>query len=458
GFALVLASYFSANGQQQAACKWVAAEVASNGWVLDSLTVIQESIKVRDVQDQAFSFKFHLNTNRIYVEVNPELVDSVEICYEVLPFALHQVYSNRTLMADYDSMALFKERSDPASEVFNFREEVFPSDKLNKSGSLTRGISFGNTQNVFVNSSLNLQMEGELTEGLNIRASITDQNVPFQPEGNTQQLQDFDNVLVELYNDKLSLSVGDVLLQERQSEFLRYRKKVQGLLFTTSYELKNNWKASTQAGASIAKGKFASTSLEVLEGVSGPYRIRGPQNERFVIVMANSEKVFLDGKELRRGFNYDYIIDYNQGEITFTSNVIITAYSRVRIDYEYAERNFSRSILTANHIQENEQVSFYVNYYREQDNRNRPLFFELSEQDKRLLAEVGDNLEAAVVPRVDSLAYDPNRILYRKRLTQDEEGEQFLIYEYSTDPEQAFYSVSFSLAGPGMGDYRRKQQ
>lgn len=458
GFALVLASYFSANGQQQAACKWVAAEVASNGWVLDSLTVIEESIKVRDVQDQVFSFKFHLNTNRIYVEVNPGLVDSVEICYEVLPFALHQVYSNRTLMADYDSMALFKERSNPASEVFNFREEVFPSDKLNKSGSLTRGISFGNTQNVFVNSSLNLQMEGELTEGLNIRASITDQNVPFQPEGNTQQLQDFDNVLVELYNDKLSLSAGDVLLQERQSEFLRYRKNVQGLLFTTSYELKNNWKASTQAGASIAKGKFASTSLEVLEGVSGPYRIRGPQNERFVIVMANSEKVFLDGKELRRGFNYDYIIDYNQGEITFTSNVIITAYSRVRIDYEYAERNFSRSILTANHIQENEQVSFYVNYYREQDNRNRPLFFELSEQDKRLLAAVGDNLEAAVMPRVDSLAYDPNRILYRKRLTQDEEGEQFLIYEYSTDPEQAFYAVSFSLAGPGMGDYRRKQQ
>src|SRR5690606_34513395 len=168
--------------------------------------------------------------------------------YNTFPFSLHQVYSKRTLMADYDSMALFKERRNRASEVFNFREEILPSNNLNKSGSLTRGISFGNSQDVFVNSSLNLQMEGQLSDGLNIRASITDQNVPFQPEGNTQQLQDFDNVLVELYNDKMSLSAGDVLLQERQSEFLRYRKNVQGLLFTTNYAMKGHWKASTQAG------------------------------------------------------------------------------------------------------------------------------------------------------------------------------------------------------------------
>src|SRR5690606_21766759 len=105
----------------------------------------------------------------------------------------------------------------PATDMFDFREEIFSHNQLNHSGNLTRGISFGNTQNVFVNSSLNLQMDGKLAEDLNIRASITDQNVPFQPEGNTQQLQDFDNVLLELYNDKMSLTAGDVVLQQRQS-------------------------------------------------------------------------------------------------------------------------------------------------------------------------------------------------------------------------------------------------
>src|SRR5690606_13821486 len=138
--------------------------------------------------------------------------------------------------------------------------------------------------------------------------------------------------------------------------------------------------------------------------------------------------------------------------------VLITQYSRVRIDFEYAERNFSRSILTANHIQENDKVSFYLNFYREQDNRNRPLFFELSDQDKRLLADVGTNLDAAVVPRVDSMAFDPNRILYKKMDSVDFEGNVYTFYEYSTDPEEAFFAISFSQAGVGNANYRRKQQ
>jgi hypothetical protein len=187
--------------------------------------------------------------------------------------------------------------------AFDFREELFPSTNLYKSGSLTRGISFGNTQNVFVNSALNLQLEGAISDNLNIRASITDQNVnvPFQPEGNTQQIQDFDNVLIELYNDDFSLAAGDVVLQQRQSEFLRYYKNVQGLQFSSNYQINEKWTPSSQGFVSIAQGKFVSFQLPIIEGTLGPYRIGGPNNERFVIIMANSERVFLDGRLLQRG-------------------------------------------------------------------------------------------------------------------------------------------------------------
>src|SRR5690606_39258781 len=251
-------------------------------------------------------------------------------------------------------------------------------------------------------------------------ASITDQNVPFQPEGNTQQIQDFDNVLIELYNDDFSLAAGDVVLQQRQSEFLRYYKNVQGLQFTSNYKMDDKWAATSQAFASIAKGKFASIQLPILEGVLGPYRVSGPDNERFVIIMANSERVFLDGKQLKRGFNEDYVIDYNQAEITFTPKVLITKYSRVRVDFEYAERNYSRSIIGANHTQTNGKVDVYLNYYQEKDNRNRPLFTDFNQQELGLMASVGDSAELARIPRIDSVAFDQNRILYGKVTEFDE--------------------------------------
>lgn len=440
-------------------CKTIPSSLAQKSFLLDSLSVLEESIKVTDGKERAFSFKYDLSSGQITIEIGENtLPDSLLICYQTLPFALHQRIAKRTLMADYDSMATFKDNRVKASPAFDFREELFPSTNLNKSGNLTRGISFGNTQNLFVNSSLNLQMSGQLSDNLNIRASITDQNVPFQPEGNTQQLQDFDNVLVELFNDDFNLAAGDVVLQQRKSEFLRYYKNVQGAQLTTNYSLGEKWEASTQAAASVAKGKFASINLEVTEGTLGPYRIPGPQNERFVIIIANSERVFLDGKQLQRGFNYDYVIDYNQGEITFTPNVLITQYSRVRIDFEYAERNFTRSILTANHIQETDRFSFYMNFYREQDNRNRPLFFEFSDADKRLLASVGNDLDAAAIPRVDSVAFDPNRVLYRRVIDVDDLGNSIVFYEYSTDPELAHFAIGFSEVGQGNGDYVRDRQ
>ena len=458
-FFLVIFFGFEVRVQAQEKCIWVPISQLQSSFELDSLTAIESSIQVRDKEGKAYPFRYEASYRTIQVDFSSEpKLDSLQICYRTLAVRLDRTMAKRTLLQDYDSTAIFKNQRIQESPTLDIREELFPSSNLYKTGSLTRGISFGNTQNVFVNSALNLQLEGDIGENLKIRASITDQNVPFQPEGNTQQIQDFDNVLIELYNDHFSLAAGDVVLQQRQSEFLRYYKNVQGLQLTTNYPLKGNWKASTQGFASVAKGKFASIQMPVLEGVLGPYRLNGPQGERFVIVMANSERVFLDGKQLQRGFNADYVIDYNQAEITFTPKVLITQYSRVRVDFEYAERNYSRSILGANHFQTNGKVDFYLNYYQEKDNRNRPLFTEFTQEEQRLLASVGDQTQNAVIPRIDSVAYDPARILYEKIRETDVNGNLLEYYRYSTDPQKAHFALSFSQVGSGSGDYRKSTQ
>jgi len=457
-FWILMFAYLStANAQEK--CLWITQADFIVPFTPDSLSLIQESIQLNDTNGKAYPFSYLLASNRLQVFGEPSTFpDSLQLCYRTYAIRFDKPLARRMLLTDYDSTAMFKDKRSSELPTFDFREELFPTTNLYKTGSLTRGISFGNTQNVFVNSSLNLQLEGAIADNLNIRASITDQNVPFQPEGNTQQIQDFDNVLLELYNDKFSLSAGDVVLQQRESQFLRYYKNVQGLQFTSDYKLSDNWKASSQAFASIAKGKFASIILPILEGVLGPYRVSGPNNERFVIIMANSEKVFLDGRQLKRGFNEDYVIDYNQAEITFTPKVLITQYSRVRVDFEFAERNYSRSIIGANHRQSNGKVDVYLNYYQEKDNRNRPLFTDFSNEELGLLASVGDDISAAKIPRIDSVAFDPNRILYEKVIVSDGLKEPLIYYRNSYDPEVAHYSLSFSQVGNGVGDYRRSNQ
>ncbi len=454
---LIFGLYGTARAQVK--CRWFPATYFEKPAELDSLSALTESIRVTDREGKVYSFTYSLGQRTLQVDfLENQRPDSLQVCYRTLAIRLDRTFSNRTLLADYDSNALFKDTRVVALPELDIREELFPSTNLYKTGSLTRGVSFGNTQNVFVNSALNLQLEGDIGENLKIRASITDQNVPFQPEGNTQQIQDFDNVLIELFNENFSLAAGDVVLQQRESEFLRYYKNVQGLQFTSKYKLKNNWEASSQGFASVAKGKFASIQVPILEGVLGPYRLNGPNNERFVILMANSERVFLDGRLLQRGFNADYVIDYNQAEITFTPKVLITQYSRVRVDFEYAERNYSRSILGANHLQTNGKVDVYLNYYQEKDNRNRPLFTDLTLEEQELLATVGDRVEDAVIPRIDSVGFDPTRILYEKISGTDDLGLPVTYYKYSTNPQLAHFALSFSQVGAGLGDYRRANQ
>ena len=297
-------------------------------------------------------------------------------------------------------------------------------------------------------------MEGKLTEDLNVRANITDQNIPFQPEGNTQQLREFDNVSIEVYNEKLSLRAGDIVLKITDSHFLKYYKNVQGGMISLDYRVGKQGSGASSLTISSAKGQFADVTIEVQEGVQGPYKLRGQNGERFVIVMANSESIYIDGKQLERGFNRDYIIDYNLGEITFNPSILITRFSRLRVTFEYSDQNYSRSIINTNHKFQFGKTSFSFNHYQEKDSKNNPIAFDMTHGDKLSISLAGEENLPVPVSGGRQSEYNENGILYLKIDTLDINSVGYSVFRYSRDSTRELYRVSFSEVGVGNGDYK----
>ena len=199
---------------------------------------------------------------------------------------------------------------------------------------------------------------------------------------------------------------------------MRYYKNVQGAQLSLILGDTSAFYSDTKVGVAVAKGQFISQNIEPIEGVAGPYRLTGPRNERFIVIMANSEKVYLDGELLERGFNLDYTIDYNTAEVTFTNRVLITRFSRIRIDFEYAVQNYARTIIQADQSFSSKKWNASFHLYQEKDSKNNSLLFELNDADKALLASVGDSLENAFSETAVSVEeFTPNQILYTRKDT-----------------------------------------
>src|SRR5690606_24004944 len=191
-----------------------------------------------------------------------------------------------------------------------FKAQKKPFDGLNSRGSLVRGIRFGNNQSASVQSSLDLQLTGNLTEEIGINAVISDNNVPIQADGYTQQLQEFDKVYVELFNKNSKVRAGHIDLVQDKDFFGNFTQKVTGLQIGTELTHANDSKTRIEVAGSTTRGEFATRKIIGQNGNQGPYRLSGNNNEIFIIIVSASERVYLDGVLLTRGENNDYVINY----------------------------------------------------------------------------------------------------------------------------------------------------
>lgn len=270
-------------------------------------------------------------------------------------------------------------------------DNVF-SDNLQKSGSLVRGFTFGSNRDLSLSSGFRMQMSGKLSQDIDIAAALTDENSPIQPEGNTQTLQEIDKVFIELKTKNMSATLGDFNLDFTGTEFGKISRKLQGGLGSAKYNSGNSNVGLILSGA-VTRGKYNTNQFSGIESVQGPYRLSGKNNERGIIIIAGTEKVYVDGEPMKRGDENDYIIDYALAELTFTSRRLINGNSRIVVDFEYTDRQYTRNFFAAqgNSDLMNGNINLSASFIREADDYNNPIDLTLTDADKETLRTAGDN-------------------------------------------------------------------
>jgi len=403
----------------------------------DSLILANsETIYVDGVQQPKAAYELDCLAGEIRF-IHPVLEgSSIRLLYKRSPLTLRRQYAHRPVV-----QRVLGATTEPAATLKPARpagEEDYAA-QLEKSGSITRGVTVGTDRSLKVNSSLNVNVSGKVADNVEVVAALTDQTTPIQPEGTTQNLQEIDKVFVQIKSPHFSAILGDYVLEWPTSEFARYSRKLQGIMGSAG----GGGFQFTASGA-VSRGKFISQAFMGEEGNQGPYQLKGDRGQIDIIVLAGTERVYLDGEQLVRGETNDYVIDYAAAQITFTRRRLITADSRLVVDYQFSDEKFRRSLYSAEGSGEvwDGKLKFRGVLLHEADDKDNPLDFKMTDEYMQILRAAGDDPQKAVA---DGAAYvGPGSGRYVKN------SEDHFVH---VGQDSGDYRVTFSDVGQGSGDY-----
>lgn len=417
--------------------------------VLDSVSINPVRFEIMDKKNIAVdSSAYRVNFEKGYVVLSEELIntqDSIQISYVKYPGFLTKKYS----LLD---PGIITPSTGAMDRLYSLqqstRENTFtPFDGLNTSGSISRGITLGNNQNAVVTSELDLQITGKISERVGIRASIQDANIPMQEGGYSQNLNEFDQIFIELFTDNWTIRAGDIDLVNHKSYFGNFQKKIQGISLGGTIKSADS-ETSMFVSGGVVRGVFARSQFVGQEGNQGPYKLIGPNGELFILIISGSERVFVNGIQLQRGENRDYVIDYNAGEVRFNPTFPITSDMRIVVEYQYSDRNYTRFIGYGGGNYTSEKLDIGAYGYIESDVKNQPLQQNLTPEQVEVLQQAGDDSSKMVAPSAVPDTYSENKILYRKDVFEGQE-----IFIFSNDPEDELFQVRFTRVGENQGNY-----
>jgi hypothetical protein len=413
--------------------------------VLDSVHVSRNGTPISEFAD----WRIAEPGNRIWIYRPLGPSDTLRVAYVYEPIPLYRSYVRHSLR-EIGRETTAHAAGDTSRMVPAFAPQSAALEgwsRLVKSGSLIRSVQVGTGQDLQLESALNLQVQGRVGRNVDVVAALTDQSTPIQPEGTTETLNELEKIFVSVRSPHLSTTLGDYTLDLPGGQYDGYTRKLTGVFGEANY---GGIKA--MGGGAVSRGQFFTNTFNGQEANQGPYPLHGKNNEIGMVVLAGTEKVWLDGQLLRRGEDNDYTIDYSSGEVTFTPRRVITSDSRIVVDFEYAKEDYQR-FYSAGRIEgatADGRLGGTVTFINESDDRTRPVGFVLNDADRARLAAVGNNPDSAIAFAGDTTSAPREYVQADTTL----DTLHYAIFVYAPhDSLHPLWHVLFDDFGLGNGEY-----
>ena len=306
-----------------------------NPYQLKYLPIIPKSEKIYldnllIIRDVDYAIDYNLGQITIKKEIKPNSI--IKISYRIIPITLQKTYFRKLFETEI--------QKEPVSEpppITHYLPPVTDTSDLTFTGTKTLSLSMESLRGLSINQPTRLNINGTVAGNVKVSALLSDEDLPLQPEGTTEELEDLDKILIKIEGKNLSATLGDYETSFGDTEFVLASKQLEGAQAQGNFDVGG----FTLIGA-VSKGQSSSITISGIEG-QNEYRIS--VNGRYVIMVAGSEQVWLNGEKMRR--EKDYVIrDYGDPIIEFTKNHLITGKDIIVVDFEYIDedRNYGQKL------------------------------------------------------------------------------------------------------------------
>ena len=333
-------------------------EIDKSEWTLEYAPIFPNSENIEDdigqtlVSEQDYQIDYSTGKITFDTSVLDQQTLTFTITYRVIPFTFLKTYKRDLFGAPLDQVPDDTQRKDEPTDLTSQTPTLpttsmtTPSSQLEYSGSRTFGISVGSGRALSQNQEFRINVRGNVSDNIQVLAMLSDQDLPIQPEGMTEDIQDINQKLIRIMHPKMTGTLGDFDATLGPSEFIFFPRALEGVKVEGDFE---NVKFHIIPSA-LPKGQSTS---KVIRGEEGRSEYRLDVDNQFVIVKAGSEIVWLNGEKMRRGENNDYIIrEYGDPIIEFNSKHLITSNDEIRIDFEYIpeDRSYQQNLYGINNL------------------------------------------------------------------------------------------------------------